>query len=92
MYNSSFSHSLYNAILSQLTKQLSKLTTAHAALRQQLAEAESHIEASTGQVVVLLAREKQLLQERRDLYRQLDKLRLEMARNSGYCCKSRCQE
>ena len=78
----SFQEQLFACIL-QLSKQLSHTAATCSSLQQQLGEAESHVEETTGQVEVLLSREKQLLQERRNLHQQLDKLRLEMARNAG---------
>lgn len=51
-------------------------------MQQQLREAESRAEMATEQMASLLVRERQLLEERRELQRQLDKVRLEVARNA----------
>ena len=65
-----------------LNKQLGKMTSTNAALQHQLGEVEARAETATGQVSALITKEKQLLQERRELHRQLDRMRLQAARNA----------
>ena len=48
-----------------------------------VAEGEAQVEGAVGQVSSLLARERQLLHERRELQGQLDRFRLQLARKSG---------
>ena len=64
----------------ELASQLLKATNANTVLQQQLGEAETLVESTNSQLVTLLAREKQLLQERRELQRQLDKIKVNMNR------------
>ena len=66
-----------------LSKQLSVLNTTNTTLQHQLKDAESRADTATGQVSTLLHKEKQLLQERRELHRQLDAIKLHMARKAG---------
>jgi chromosome segregation ATPase len=66
----------------ELNKQLGKMTSTNAALQHQLGEVEARAETATGQVSALIAKEKQLLQERRELHRQLDRMRLQAARTA----------
>lgn len=67
----------------ELAQRNGKLSASRAALQQQLGEVESRAEAAGEQVSVLLSRERELLQERRELHGQLDRLRLHMAQYSA---------
>ncbi len=70
-------------IKDDLGKQLNKATSSNASLQQRLKEVETQAEESMDQVSQLLSKEKQLLQERRELHRQLDKFKLHMTRSAG---------
>ena len=74
---------LLTSSLPQLAQRNGKLSASRAALQQQLGEVESRAEAAGEQVSVLLSRERELLQERRELHGQLDRLRLHMAQYSA---------
>ena len=63
-------------------KQLSKTTSMNTALQHRLVEVEGRAESAVGQVSALITKEKQLLEERRELHKQLDRMRLQMARNA----------
>ena len=64
-----------------LVRQLGQLTNSNAALQRQLDEAETRAETAANQVSMVLSKEKQLLQERRELHKQLDRIKLHLARN-----------
>ncbi|CAI8004578.1 Sodium channel and clathrin linker 1 [Geodia barretti] len=67
----------------QQSRQLERLQASQTQLHRQLRESESRAEAAAAQVSSLLMREKQLLADRRELQRQLDKLKLEITRRAG---------
>ena len=66
----------------ELGKQLGQMTNTNAVLQHQLGEVEAGAESAAGQVSALISKEKQLLQERRELHKQLDRMRLQVARNA----------
>ena len=66
-----------------LGRQLGQLTNTNAALQRRLEEVEARAETASGQVSTLLSKEKQLLHERRELHKQLDRIKLQMARNGA---------
>lgn len=66
-----------------VAKQLKKTANSNVILKQQLTEAEGQAEAANNQLVALLSREKKLLQERRELHRQLDKIKVKMSKIGG---------
>lgn len=65
-----------------LNKQLSQMTNTNSVLRRQLDDVETKAETAVSQVNTLLAKEKQLLRERRELHNQLDRMKLQMGRNA----------
>lgn len=69
-------------IKDDLSKRLKEATISSSSLQQQLKEAVAQSETTMEQVAELASREKQLLHERRELNRQLDKIKLHI-RNSG---------
>lgn len=66
-----------------LAKQLKKMTSSNVALQQQVSETEAQTEAANGQLAALLSREKQLLLDKRELHRQLDKIKVKMNKIGG---------
>lgn len=64
-----------------LGKQLQEATSCNGRLQQRLKEVEGQTEVAMEQVAQLALREKQLLQERRELNRQLDKVKLHVSRS-----------
>lgn len=64
-----------------LGKQLQEATSCNSRLQQRLKEVEGQTEVAMEQVAQLALREKQLLQERRELNRQLDKVKLHVSRS-----------
>ena len=67
----------------ELAKQLKKMNSSNVALQQQVSETEAQAEAANGQLAALLSREKHLLQEKRELHRQLDKIKVKMNKIGG---------
>lgn len=65
-----------------LGKQLGQLTNTNSALQRQLDEVEARAETAVAQVAKLLSKERQLLHERRELHKQLDRMKLQMARKT----------
>lgn len=64
----------------EFLSQLQKVTNANSMLQQQLVEAEGQVESTTAQLSALVTRERGLLQEKRQLHRQLDKVKVKMSR------------
>ncbi len=64
----------------ELINQLQKMSNTNSVLQQQLGEAEAQVESTNSQISALMSREKHLLHERRELHRQLDKVKLKMNR------------
>lgn len=69
-------------IQDDLSKRLKEATNCNCSLQQRLKEAEAQSETAMEHVAELASRERQLLQERRDLNRKLDKFKLHI-RNLG---------
>ena len=68
----------------QLSRKLAQAGSGHAALQRRAADAEARLETATSQLSAQVARERELVAERRELHRQIDRLRLRIARNAGY--------
>lgn len=67
-----------------LEKHLKTATHSNTNLQERLKEAEVLSEGAMEEVSELVSREKQLLQEKRELNRQLDKVKLHISRSAGY--------
>ena len=65
-----------------LGKQLSNATSSNSNLKHKLNEAEAQAETARSQLAQHLSREKQLLQERRELNKSLDKAKMHITRNA----------
>ncbi len=68
----------------EFLSQLQKMSAANSVLQQQLVEAETQVESTTSQLSALAMRERGLLQEKRQLHRQLDKVKVKMSRIGRY--------
>lgn len=66
----------------QHKRQIDRLQSSQSQLQRQLRDSESRAEEAATQVCTLLEREKQLQGDRRELQRQLDKLKLEITRRA----------
>ena len=68
----------------QLAKKIDRLEQELFQVSQELKDAENRAEHATGQLNVLLLREKKIMKEKRDAQRQLDHAKLQIARNLRY--------
>ena len=75
---------LYCCLSMQLAKKIDRLEQELFQVSQELRDAENRAEHATGQLNVLLLREKKIMKEKRDAQRQLDHAKLQIARNLRY--------
>ena len=70
-------------LILQSVSRINELENELETLRNQLQQAEEISDQTSARLAVLLSREKELMKEKRQLQHQIDRARIQMARNLG---------
>ena len=70
-------------VIVQSVSRINELETEVGMLRSQLQQVEDVSDQASARLAILLSREKELMKEKRQLQHQIDRARIQMARNLG---------